>query len=400
MKIIFLTGLFPDNLEKQIQADSKKTIQYAANTLQWNYVQGFDYYSSLTLINLPYVGSFPFLYKKLFLPTIPFQHIPGASDISLGFLNLPLIKNIHRYVKAKKQLIKSLKSETENEIVVIGYALTSPFAMAIAHAKKKYPHIKTCLIVPDLPQYMSDSKNIFYLLLKKTDSFFIKKSLRNIDSLVLLSKHMADHFGYLRKPWVVVEAIYNKKDAPNMDNIKKEYHIVFYSGTLARRYGILNLLQAFQQIGNANYKLWICGEGDSKTDIVKAAQIDNRIKYWGQIPREKVLELQSQSAVLVNPRTSEGEYTKYSFPSKTVEYMASGTPCILYELEGIPKDYLDYCYAVKEETVDALRDKIIEVCNLDEATRSSFAQKAREFILQNKNPQAQCKKVIDMLEKI
>mgnify|MGYP003303651866 CR=1 FL=1 len=44
--------------------------------------------------------------------------------------------------------------------------------------------------------------------------------------------------------------------------------------------------------------------------------------FTGKIDRSQVLALQRSATVLVNPRRNNEEYTKYSFPSKTMEYLA------------------------------------------------------------------------------
>ena len=44
----------------------------------------------------------------------------------------------------------------------------------------------------------------------------------------------------------------------------------------------------------------------------------------------------AQSLWPVNPRQNNEEFTKYSFPSKTMEYLASGVPVVAYKLDGIP----------------------------------------------------------------
>lgn len=69
-------------------------------------------------------------------------------------------------------------------------------------------------------------------------------------------------------------------------------------------------------VKDRDVELWICGSGDSKEAINEATRIDSRIKFFGLVDSETALEMQHKATILVNPRTSEGEYTKYSFPSK------------------------------------------------------------------------------------
>jgi glycosyltransferase involved in cell wall biosynthesis len=152
-------------------------------------------------------------------------------------------------------------------------------------------------------------------------------------------------------------------------------------------------------IPNSDYRLWICGEGNAKEKVLDSAKLDGRVIYYGQLPHKDIIRLQKTVTVLINPRTSEGEFSKYSFPSKTLEYMASGTPCILYKLEGIPFEYYEYCYIIEDESITGVKEKIIEVCTKNQIELDEFGKKAANFIFNYKNPSYQVKKIFDMISR-
>ena len=64
------------------------------------------------------------------------------------------------------------------------------------------------------------------------------------------------------------------------------------------------------------------------------------------------------ATLLINPRFSNEEYTKYSFPSKNMEYMASGTPILTTKLPGMPKEYYEYIYLFEEESIEGMKNKM------------------------------------------
>lgn len=396
MNAVFLAGLFPDNLRKEIEHNSKGVIQYAANALQWSFVKGFDYYFRTKIINLPYVGAYPNLYKKIYVSSCTFQHIRGVNDISLGFLNLPIIKHYFRYINTKKEL-KKWGLSTQGRKIIFIYAMHSPFIRAAVEIKNKYPEIKICLIIPDLPEYMSSKNTLVYKILKSVESMIMKNALSRIDYFVLLSNHMAEYLNITYRPWVRVEGIFNPLDDSFDITAKEKNKSILYSGTLDSRYGILNLLAAFNAIDDHDYRLWICGNGACRSEIEKQVKLDKRIKYLGQQPREEVLLLQKKATVLVNPRTAEGEFTKYSFPSKIMEYFASGTPCIMHRLPGIPEEYYEYCFVAGEENAEGLKKAILHVCSKSQAELDEFGRKAAAYIREYKNPRTQVKKIFDMI---
>ena len=398
MNVIFLGNVYPNDREAEIIRHSKKGVDNAANNLQSALLVGLDYYyPNLKVITLPAIKSYPLNYTKIKFKKSIFSHKLNTKDYCVGFINIPLIKHISRYFNSLKEIKDIIQSDEETIIII--YSIHSPFLKAIYELKKQNSKLKTCLIVPDLPQYMSDNKNLIYRILKNTDAFLIKKYLKEIDSFILLSDNMANILSIGNRPWTRVEGIFSGKLIDTKYD-QKDLKIILYSGTLAKRYGIANLIDAFCTIDKSNYRLWICGEGDYKQQIINKLKIDNRIKFWGQIPFKEILKLQKQATVLINPRTSEGEYTKYSFPSKTMEYLASGTPCIMHRLPGIPSEYFEYVIVAEKEDSEGLKKTIIEVCSKDTSELKKIGDRASKFILDNKNPVVQVKKIYDIINKL
>lgn len=398
MNVILLMGLFPPQIRDDIELNSKGTIQYAADALQWSFVKGFDFFSNVKIINLPFIGSYPFRFKKLKSYAFNFEHIKGANDINVGFINLSLVKMLSRYINAKRALITAL-SQSNGETVIIIYSIHSPFIKAAVDIKKRYPTVRIGIIAPDMPEYMSDSKNIFYRLLKRIDALLINNAIKKIDFFVLLSDYMVEALRIGHKPNVRIEGICDPSGIAIAENVSKEkYKTILYSGTLARRYGIMNLIKAFSAIDKSDYRLWICGEGDCREEIKNLTKTDKRVTYFGQIPRTEVLMLQKKATVLVNPRTSEGEFTKFSFPSKIMEYLVSGTPCIMHRLKGIPDEYFQYCFVPDKENAKSLKEMILTVCEKDQVELNEFGKRASRFIKEHKNPRVQVKKIYEMLK--
>lgn len=398
MNIIFLGSVYPVDREEEITKYSKNWVDNAANNFQSALLNGLDnYYPNLNVITLPSILTYPFNYRKIKFDESTFSHKLNSKDYCVGFINIPLLRHISRYLNALKKLKEIIRNDEETIIII--YAIHSPFLKAVYELKKQNYKLKACLIVPDLPQYMSDIKNPIYKVLKSADAILIKKYIREIDSFVLLSDNMANAIPVGNKPWTRIEGIFSG-NIINTQYDHKDLKIILYSGTLSRRFGIANLLDAFCSIDNSNYRLWICGEGDYMQKIIDKSKIDNRIKFWGQISFKEVMKLQRQSTVLVNPRTSEGEFTKYSFPSKTMEYLASGTPCIMHRLPGIPSEYFDYVFVAEKEDSEGLKKTIIEVCSKDTLELKKNGERASEFIFKNKNPFVQVKKIYDMINKL
>jgi glycosyltransferase involved in cell wall biosynthesis len=401
MDITFLGGIFPAKIKQTIIQKSKGIVQFAADSNQSAIIHGLDIVNKkpIHLINLPFVGDFPLHYKNLFLPSFKFAHTKESDDINLGFFNFFIINSFSKYFSAIKALKQWSKKPGDKKLIVV-YGLFPYLLSAASKIKKLNPTVKLCVIVPDLPEFMGGNMENYYTrVFVKVNQYFNFRALKNFDSFVLLSEHMVSKLPILNKPWIRVEGIFDDWDEIQPAK-KEEGKIILYSGTIAKRYGIMNLIDAFKKIVNSDYRLWICGEGDCREIIEDLAKTDNRIEYFGQKHRMEILTLQRKATVLINPRISNGEFTKYSFPSKILEYLASGTPCIMYRLKGIPEEYFNYCYIPENENSESLKNAIMIACEKPQSELDEFGKKAAQFIKEQKNPTIQGKKIYDLLDSL
>jgi len=393
----------PDPIYSDIVSNSKGSVSNAANALQKAFVEGLsETLNNLTIINFPSIGMWPRTYRKLFFHTYNYTYVTykgrSIECHNPGFLNLYMYSR-HCIYKKMRSTIGHIVDQSEENVCVFVYAIMPWTMHACYEIKKKYGNkVRIVLIVPDLPEYQGVRKHyIQELILRRRQSKY-QTYYNAFDGFIFLTKYMAEKIPVGKRPWVVIEGIYNlKDDAPTPVKDCGSTKSIFYSGTLNERFGIMNLVDAFCMTTNPNYQLVLCGTGDTVERIKDRANNDSRIKYLGLLNRSEVLKKQREATLLVNPRTPEGEYTKYSFPSKTMEYMASGVPTLIYSLPGIPDEYFNYCFHLEETRVNALYYKIEELLTTDSHSLSEMGKKARQFIIDNKNPYKQCAIIIRMV---
>ena len=124
---------------------------------------------------------------------------------------------------------------------------------------------------------------------------------------------------------------------------------------------------------------------------------DSRVIFLGRVDRKEALALQRGASVLVNPRQNNEEFTRYSFPSKTMEYLASGVPVVAYRLDGIPSEYDRYINYVPDNSPQALAGVITDVLNRSAEERRLEGACAKRFVLGEKNRVRQAKRILDFL---
>lgn len=394
-KFVFLGGMFYDGQEAEIDANSNSLPQTASNKLQWNLIRGLEQNlkSPLTLISAMFLGDFPLGYKKAVIKNQEFNHtdIADHKDYSLGFLNIPIVKHIFRKNAIKRCVVKNV--DLQSTEVAFGYSMSTPIVDNLLYIKELNPAVKTCLIVPDLPEFMNvgGKKRLLFGILKRIDTKKLYKKIKGIDYFVVISKYMPEKLGVNKNRCVVVEGIADINGANTAKTVTDVKNIV-YTGAISPKYGIDTLVGSFSALKDENIKLTLAGSG-KREYIQNAQKNDNRIDYLGTVSNETARELQRGAYLLVNPRNSSDEYTKYSFPSKILEYMLSGTPVVTMPLKGIPEEYYEHLIIVE----NSLEETFKSALSLDAEELALKGKNAMEFVKREKNAFAQTKKIIEIL---
>lgn len=390
--MIYIGSIYPQYvLEKILQEGSH--VDFAANTFQTGIVQGLqEYYKDVYIITSPVTSTYPrSKHKKYSKLSGEFEIGRKISFFFPGFINIPFIKLLSEYYNIKRALDKSLRG---NDTIYI-YALHTPFLLAVYSFRKRVS--KVCVIIPDLPDHMSSSKGILRRFLKCINKRILNKCLKVFQYHVLFSKYMEPELPIGDKKWITVEGMFAASDVPLQ---KKEANkTILYTGIIASQYGVFDLIDAFHHIQVDDFRLWLCGSCPNEMDKLRNyVKNDSRIQYFGMLHKDEVRVLQARATLLVNPRHSHEEFTKYSFPSKTMEYLASGTTTLMCKLPAIPQEYDEHLLYFEDESIDGFSKKILEVCNMDKEYLREHGEKAREFILKEKNCYAQAKRIFNMVE--
>lgn len=398
--VLFLGRLFPKNKESELRAKARVDMQDAANVLQWNLINGLieNGVSQMTVVSLLPIDSWPKHYKEPFIFSDKECYGDGFTFEISGFCNITYLKQVLYRTSCNSAVKQWAKKKGDLPKVLICYSEKNVLMRAMAAAKKIDPTIICIQIIADITEFASNADKNWLKDKAIASEIRTNRKLRwAVDGFVLLTKQMKDKLG-IQKPYMVMEGIVPQKTLSKCTAKDNSVKTVLYTGSMNRKYGITNLLDAFLTIKDPNYRLVLCGLGNAEPDINIACQKDSRIQYLGKMPHDKVLELQSRATVVVNPRQNNEEFTKYSFPSKTLEYLASGVPLVAYRLDGIPEEYDEYIHYVPDNSCEALALQIQSVCAIEAETRRSAAEKARKFVFEEKNRKSQTRRILDFIK--
>lgn len=308
-------------------------------------------------------------------------------------INIPVIKNIFTILVSTIKTLNLIKKSENCEIFIVADCLNQAVSIGALIASKitRTPSIG---IVTDLPDFLSD----------KGKDNFKNVIIKQFDNYILLTEQMNDYIvnniTHRTKPFIVIEGsvdinILNEKVCKKYQN-----KVCMYTGTLARMYGIENLVKGFIKANISGSELHIYGIGDYEDELKKLCKTNNNVKYYGIKANSYVVEEQRKATLLINPRPSHEEFTKYSFPSKNLEYLASGTPLLATDLPGIPNEYVKYEFVIKDESIEGMEKVLKNVLNLPNSVLEKKGMEAQKYVLENKNNVIQTKKIINWIYKI
>lgn len=403
MKLIFINTAYPQEYYSQLKLDTNNNLQIASNAFQWAVIDGLEQNEiDYTLACTPALPAYP-RYKNLFTPRGEMSVNGKIRGHYLKYCDLPAIKQLSVRRVLRNYISKWCEqNKYEDKLIALVYTQNVSQMGAAIDLKKKYSNLIVAPIVTDLIDNAMDfaaNHSLLKCLQVKLEAKGEKKLFPNVDKYILLTSQMTDCIPEAEGKYIVVEGIASEESIISHTEIKKDDEIrtLLYTGTFQEFGGVKFLIEAFRKTTNPKFRLVLCGNGVLKEYVEKSSKEDTRIVYKGRLERTEIIKLQQKATLLINPRRPNGGITKYSFPSKTMEYMASMTPMIGYHLEGMPEEYYEHMYTPKDLSVEALAECINETLSLPFETLQAKAIAAAEFIAENKTSKAQVQRIIDFL---
>ena len=314
----------------------------------------------------------------------------GVNFFYVPFLNYKIFRNIFVFFGVFWRVLFSKSKRKDTAVVCDALNIVATMGALSASAIRGY---KTVGVVTDVPCHLSNTNDIPFS--QKLNLAIMKK----FKSYLLLTDSMGEIVNPKKRPYIVLEGHADNAmiGIENLLQNKANKKICFYAGSLKRVYGIENLVKGFIAANVPDSELHIYGNGDYVEDLKKLSAKYETIKYFGIAPNKEIVEAELRATLLVNPRPTNEEY---SFPSKNMEYMASGTPVLTTKLPGMPADHLPYVYLIEDESVEGIASILKEVLSKTPEELWEKGKAAKEFILSEKNNVKQADKVLCMIKKI
>ncbi len=323
-----------------------------------------------------------------------------TDTIYLSYFNMPIIKFFSLFFSTISTILKFRKKH-KKDFFIISTINYFPVALATVFLSKllKYKNIAIFTDWSVGYAYDKTDKGI-----KNSLRQFYKKAIHILESkydgYVLFSEPMNELVNPNKKPYCVMEGFFNPDHLDLSETDKYEDFTMVYAGTIIESVGLQNFVKALSLIDNPTIKLKIYGDGDYKKTLMNLSANDNRISFHGFVDHKEIFEIEKAASLMINVRDPNLAYTKYSFPSKTFEYLASGTPFLSSRLQCYPPEYEDHILFIDNNEPETIAKKLTEILSMPKEKLNTFGLSAKSFVLSQKNPLEQSAKIIRFIKEV
>lgn len=310
----------------------------------------------------------------------------------VNLVNIPLMRNITAFLGTFWKVLKAPKgSICVQDLLNVTTTLATFLASRLS--KKKMLGILT-----DMPNTYVDNENKRVPLQKTITQFLCEKCP---DYYLFLTEEMNAVVNKSNKPYTIIEGFsdYTVSKRENRFEKKTKQRICMYAGGINKLYGLDMLVNGFISADVDNCELHLYGDGPYVEELKTICKIHKNIKYLGILNNLDIVKKEEEATLLINPRYTSSEFVKYSFPSKNMEYMASGTPILTTKLPGMPPEYYDYVFLIEDETESGMATVLQSILSLGRMELHSFGTRAKKWIIENKNNVRATIKIIDLVKK-
>lgn len=400
MQVFYFSTALSDKIYDEVVSNSKRfKPTYSGVGFDRNVAVGLSEMVNITGVSLFPVPSYP-KYSRIMQHTRSYEE--GAFKCYVPTIaSLPIIKEFFFAFNAYRFVKKNRKVSEKNVILISGLyrSLLRP-----ASWLKKRLGLPIVAIVPDLPELMISYRKDYSGLRSYLNKIDLKRSMnfrKHVDGFVELSKYMEPFANEGLRPFVIMDGLCNLQVLDEVEAVKTDNgQYILYAGKVSKTFGVDKLVEAFIKANVEDCKLVICGDGDYAPELRQVVQNNDRISFLGVKSHKEVIALEKGATLLVEPRPSDTKIAKMSFPSKIIEYMASGTPVLVTNIPSFGDEYKAYQYRINDESVDGIANSIRETLSLSSVELQSKGAAAKEFIMENKTIQHQCEKVLKLMEEV
>lgn len=306
----------------------------------------------------------PFSRKYCSLKTLPSGQTQEGK-ITWQYLKIKRFK-LARFISSSKQAKKLVSKKNLKDCIIMTDTLNPYILNSSVSIAKKYhlPIIGVCINTPS--GIHNTGRSYTQFLLSMAD---------DLSGYVTLTSGLNELYNENSRASLVFEGVLENKikDQP----IKNKGRYIFYNGSLEEKYGVYNLIKAFNSLDQNNLKLFISGyHSFEEKKFKKAIENNPNIEYLGMLDNDTILSYENNALVNVNPRPYSEDYDRYLIPVNMIDYLGSNAITVSVRNSKLQPVFKDDCIWIDSGDEEDLVEGINKAINLSKSEREQMIKKA------------------------
>ena len=328
----------------------------------------------------------PFSKKYCKLRGLP-SALTNEGKITWHYLEIKRHK-VARFLSAKRQAKKLLSKMNLKDCIILTDTLNPYILNSSTSLAKKYnlPIIGICNNTPSGIHNTGKSYTTF--LLSMAD---------DLSGYIAMTSGLNDLYNERSRASLILEGV-NESKYKEFDT--KEYgKYIFYNGSLEEKYGVYDLIKAFNELNREDLKLVITGYHNFEESKFSSAIMGNpNIIHLGMLDADKILSLENGALMNVNPCPYTEDFDRYLIPVNMLDYLASNTITVSVKNNRLQKYFDEDCIWVNSSDEEDLVNGMKKALDMKKDEKNKIVKKATMDMNKNYSMAIVNKKIILFLK--
>lgn len=396
--ILWLGFAVPDEIVKPLfEMDPSPAIQ--THKFGWSFARALQSgFGEVTLVSSCPVQNYPLVRRIIFIGTTFKFH--GMHGINLGFINLFLLKHLSRLLTCLVTALPLIRKERIDWIFIHG--VHTPYLLF--GLMTRLLGCSMAVVLTDPPGVILSTDGRVARLMKRVDAWLIKKILGHADAVFALAPDLLRRLAPVRPGLVFPGILESTLDAhvrpvelASAEFATRPFTII-YAGGLSQAYGVDRLIEAVMMLSpSVSVCLKLYGRGDQEVRIRQLTAKDSRFIYGGFVDTAALMPELCAADILINPRPTSELFASQSFPSKLIEYLATGRPVLTTRIPSIPDALKEQFFYIDNESAEGIHMAICALMDISASDRSKKGYAAQLFVRVNYSEPVIGRKIVEFI---
>ena len=328
----------------------------------------------------------PFSKKYCKLRGLP-SALTNEGKITWHYLEIKRHK-VARFLSAKRQAKKLLSKMNLKDCIILTDTLNPYILNSSTSLAKKYnlPIIGICNNTPS--GIHNTGKSYTQFLLSMAD---------DLSGYIAMTSGLNDLYNERSRASLILEGV-NESKYKEFDT-KKYGKYIFYNGSLEEKYGVYDLIKAFNELNREDLKLVITGYHNFEESKFSSAIMGNpNIFHLGKLNADKILSLENGALMNVNPCPYTEDFDRYLIPVNMLDYLASNTITVSVKNNRLQKYFDEDCIWVNSSDEEDLVNGMKKALDMKKDEKNRIVKKATMDMNKNYSMAIVNKKIILFLK--